>query len=140
MTKEIILTIKGEQKYTAEEVTETVTETGAEYYLKNNSHYVIFEEETEGFKEKTRSVLKFRKGYAELTRKGLVQSHMVFEEDKLYMTAYRTPFGVVPMGIHTKRLQITEEENTIRIEAEYELEAHEEHMADCRIEIMIQAK
>lgn len=140
MTKEVLLTIKGLQRYAAQEPVETVTESEAEYFFKGQSHYVVFEEETEGFTEKTKSMLKIRENCVELTRKGLVESHMTFEPDKLYMTAYRTPFGVIMLGIKTKKLSIKHTISEIVIEAEYALESNDEHMADCNIGITIRER
>lgn len=140
MTKDVMITIKGRQCYSGEEAVETVTEAKAEYYLRNQSHYVIFEEETEGFAEKTKSMLKLRKNCMELTRKGLVQTQMVFEENKLYMSEYRTPFGAVPMGVRTKQFRTAETENSIVVDIAYALEANEEHMADCHIEVTIRSQ
>lgn len=140
MTKEVMITIKGIQRYPKEEAVETVSKAKAEYYLRNKSHYVIFEEETEGFKEKTRSMLKLHGNRMELTRKGLVQSQMVFEENKTYISEYRTPFGAVPMGVHTRKFCVAETEKSIVVDIEYSLEANEEHMADCHIEITIRSQ
>lgn len=81
MTKEVIIIIKGVQKYAGEEIVETVTEAEAEYYLRNGSHYVMFEEETEGFTAITKSMLKFRGEQVELTKKGLIQSHISLKKE-----------------------------------------------------------
>lgn len=140
MKKEITIKIKGKQNYPEGEAVETVTETTGEYYLRNGAHYIMFEETEAGFTQSTKSMLKVRGGQVELTKKGLVQSNLFFEEGKLHNTEYRTPFGVVPMGVKTKQLALLEEENALVIRIAYELQANQELMADCDICIQINSK
>ncbi len=140
MTKEIMLKIKGMQKYPTGEKEENVTEVPAEYFLRNNSHYVQFEECMEGFTASSKCLLKLKGDCVELTKKGLVQSHMVFEEGKLHMTEYRTPFGLMMLGVKTKRVQILQEVDVLAITIEYSLEAAESHMADCKIQMMVKSR
>lgn len=140
MKKEVIIRIKGVQKYPEGERVETITETDGEYYFRNGNYYVKFEEEAEGFSEKTKCLLKMKENHVELTKKGLVDSCMVFEKGKSHVTRYKTPFGMILMGIRTGHLHMLEEENAMAIQIEYELEAEEQHMADCSIRIMVKSR
>ncbi len=137
MTKEVELTIKGFQKYDTHEDNDLQTSTKGEYYYRNGSHYVLYEEHTEGFAETTKSMLKLKDGVLEMTRKGLVNTSMVFEKDKETVSRYKTPFGEMLLGIRTKDLRVIEAEDAIRAQVEYALEAEGRHMAECRIEIQI---
>lgn len=140
MTKEVLLSIKGLQFDESAEDTEIETVTPAQYYKKNNSHYVIYEEIVEGFEETTKNVIKFRESSLDLMRKGLINTHMVFEENKKNMTNYATPYGDILIGIDAERVHLEEEEERIRVDVEYALEINYEHMADCHITMKIQAK
>ncbi len=140
MTKEVLLSIKGLQFDESVEDTEIETVTSAQYYKKNNSHYVIYEEIVEGFEETTKNVIKFRENSLDLMRKGLINTHMVFEENKKNMTNYATPYGDILIGIDAERVHLEEEEERIRVDVEYALEINYEHMADCHITMSIQAK
>ncbi len=140
MTKEVLLAIKGLQFDGSEEDTEIETVTTAEYYKRNDSHYVLYEELTEGFAQTTRSVLKFRDCKLDLTKKGLVNVHMVFEENKRNMTNYSTPYGDILVGIDARRVRFTEEERKIHVDVDYGLEINYEHLADCKISVDIRAK
>lgn len=140
MKKEVVIKIKGLQKYPEGERVETITEATGEYYFRNGSHYVKFEEEVEGFTEVSKCLLKAKEGYVEMTKKGLVDSHMIFEKEKCHRTQYKTPFGVIMMGMNTRHVHMMEEENALAIQVEYGLEAEEEHMADCNIRIMVKSK
>ena len=140
MTKEVELTIKGIQKYDSHEDSDLETKVTGEYYYRNNCHYVLYEEETEGFSQPTKSMLKLKDGVLEMTRKGLINTTMVFDRRKETACNYRTPFGELLLGIRTKGFYVLETENLIRADVEYSLDAQEEHMADCRIKIQIAAK
>ncbi len=143
MTKEVLLTIKGLQfsfgrEGMEEETIETVM--AAEYFYRNGSHYIIYEEPCEDNEEITQTRIKFRDGYLEVTKKGFVNVHMIFEEKKKNISGYSTPFGEILVGIEAKRVKFTEEASHIHADVEYELEINYEHVADCRITIEVQAK
>ena len=93
MTKEVLLALKGLQIENADGGQELETITAADYYLKNGSHYVLYEEVTEGYEDVTKNLIKFRDSCLEVRKKGLVNVHMVFEENKKNMTSYMTPYG-----------------------------------------------
>ena len=140
MTKDITIKIKGKQTYPGGECVETVTETAGEYYMRNGSHYVMYEEQEAGFTQSSKCMLKVYTQGVELTKKGLLQSKMVFEEGKQHMTEYRTPFGVFMLEVQTGRVSVLEEENSLTVRLEYSLGNNEEPMADCDITITVTSK
>lgn len=140
MTKDVLLAIRGLQFDVNEDENKIETINVAEYYNKNNQHYVIYDEITEGFEESTKNIIKFREHSMDLTKRGLVNVHMVFEENKKNMTNYSTPYGNVLIGIDAKKVSCTEEEEQIRVDVEYALEVNYEHLADCKIQVNIRAK
>lgn len=140
MTKEVLLAMKGLQFNACAEDTNIETVQTAEYYKRNNSHYVIYEEASEGFEQTTKNIVKFRDNMLDLTKKGLINVHMVFQENQKNMTNYSTPFGDILIGIDTKRVSMTEQEHQIQIEIEYALEVNYEHLADCRLTMDIKEK
>ena len=140
MKKEVVIRIKGLQKYPEGEQVETTTDAAGEYFFRNGSHYVKFEEAVEGFTEVSKCLLKVREGYVEMTKKGLVESHMIFEKGKCHRTQYKTPLGIIMMGMNTRHIHMMEEENALAIQIEYALEAEDEHLADCNIRIMVKSK
>lgn len=140
MTKEILLSLKGLQMENTEDGQELETITPAEYYQRGGNHYVLYEEVMEGFSDITKNMIKFRDSAMEVTKKGLVNVHMVFEEKRKNMTSYATPYGNVLIGIDTESIQVQEQENRITVEVEYALEANYQHLADCRIEMDIRPR
>lgn len=141
MEKEVLIALKGLQFAMDEEGAQALeTITPAEYYKRNDKHYVVYEEPTEGFTDITKNVIKFGSSQVEVTKRGLVNVHMVFEENKKNMTSYATPFGTILIGIDTDEVQIREEDDRIQVNVAYSLEANYEHMADCRIEMNIRPR
>ena len=137
MTKEVELMIKGVQKYADHVDDDLQTCAKGEYYYRNGSHYVLYEEHNEGFTETTKSMLKLKDGCLEMTRKGLVNTSMVFEQGKETASTYKTPFGEMLLGIRTKKLNVTTAEDKIQIKVAYSLEAEGRHMAECEIEVVV---
>ncbi len=140
MTKEVIITICGLQAGpdTDGEPMEMIT-TG-EYYYKNGKHYLLYEEVAEGESTTTKNRIKAAPDYMELTKKGTVSVHMVFEKDKKNLTHYFTPFGGLMIGIDAKKVEIKETENEMDIEVDYALDLNQEHAADCNIKINVKSK
>ncbi len=141
MTKEVLLTLQGLQFDQREEDADKIEMVMVgDYYKKNDKHYVIYEEITEGFSQPTKNRLKFSEHMLELTRNGLVNVHMVFQENKKNMSNYNTPFGQILVGIDTKKIQIDEREDNIVVDVDYALDINYEFLSDCHIKIDICSK
>lgn len=140
MTKDVLIAIKGLQFDSDNDESNVETVTTAQYYERNNSRYVIYDEVAEGSGQSTQNVIKFRENALELTKKGLVNVHMVFEENTKNMTNYATPFGDILIGIDARKVSMTEEDAHIRVNVDYELEVNYEHLADCEITMEIKAR
>lgn len=109
-----------------------------QYYKKNDTHYVIYDELMEGFKEPVRNTIKFKEHEMNLTKKGLLNVYMVFEENKKNMTNYRTPYGTLLIGLDTSKVSFTEKEDEIKVNVDYSMDVNYEYLADCKIEIKIE--
>ncbi len=141
MTREVLLTMKGlqfDQRGEDSDLIETVVV--GDYYKKNDRHYVLYEEMLEGFNQPTKNRLKFSEHMLEISRSGLVNVHMVFQENKKNLTNYNTPFGQILIGIDTKKIQIEEEQENIVVDVEYALDVNYEFLSDCHIKINIASK
>ena len=106
MEKEILFSLKGLQM-SQEDQEELETIMAAEYYLRNDHHYIVYDEVMEGFEEATKNIFKFDGSCLEVTKRGAVNVHMLFEEQKKNMTTYHTPFGDILIGIDTEKRKRT---------------------------------
>lgn len=137
MKCEVIAAIRGLQFLEEEDGEQIEILTPAQYYLRNGAHYLIYEEVDEDSGSKTKNTLKYRDHILELTRKGAVNAHMVFEEQKKNMTSYGTAFGNILIGIDTSKVSMEEQEQKLCICAEYSMDINYERFADCRIQVEI---
>lgn len=136
MTKDVRISLRGMQ-FGEDGAGDIETDVTGTYYEKNRSHYVLYEEVMEGFREPVRNRIKFGEHFLELTRSGPVNVRMIFEEKKKHMSNYHTPYGDILLGIDTKVVGIVKEPDLIRIDVGYALELNNEYLADCKILITI---
>ena len=94
----------------------------------------------EGLEGKIKNIVKLSPDCMEVTKKGLANTHMVFEVDKKNMTIYSTPFGEFTIGILTKDVVMDRTEDTLNIRVDYEMDMNYEHLADCTISIGVQSR
>lgn len=140
MTKEVIIAIRGLQNgpETDGEPIEMIV--AGEYFYKNNKHYILYEEVMEGESQVTKNRIKISNGQMELNKSGVVNVHMVFEENVKNITQYYTPYGALSMGIDGKKVEINESEHEIDVAVEYGMEMNGEFVADCNISINVKSK
>ena len=142
MTKDVLVSIKGMQFMGMEEEPDEPIEvmTNGNYYFRNGSHYVKYEEIYEGFSETTSNLLKIRPECIELRKKGAANVHMVFETNKKNITYYETPFGKIQMGIATTGITLREDAAQMFVRIEYTLDMNDSYVADCTLDMKVLSK
>lgn len=145
MTQDVLLTISGlhdiaelEQEGESEEI-EVITP--ATYYWKNGKHYILFDEVVEGIPGVIKNKIKITGDETmEILKSGITNAHMVFEKNKSNLTYYETPYGQIHVGIHTRDVDVSVQDDLISVEVEYGLDINHEAQADCRISMNIRPK
>lgn len=141
MTKDVLITITGLQFAVGEEKAEPVEVViPGQYYNKQGQHFLIYDEVMEETDEVTHNLVKFQSHKMEVSRKGLVSVQMIFEENKKNLSYYRTPFGMINMGIAATGIHVDEQEERIQVRVEYALDMNDAYVADCTLNMNIQAK
>lgn len=137
MTKEVKISVCGTQW--GEEIEENTIETEAdgEYFYKNGSHYVFYQEVMEEHSKPSKTRIKWKENELELIRQGVVDTRMIFEENQTHMTDYATPYGSLLLGVNTKTVKVEEKEEEISILVEYQLELDGEVLSGHRLQIGI---
>ena len=139
MTNEVILSIKGIQhEYGDDGITEIIT-TG-NYYFRNGKHYIVYDELIPETGEQVSSTLKMTPKRIDMIKHGPHSAHMVFEANTKNMSLYRTPYGMMEVCFNTFSVELEEQEDMIRVQAEYALEINDGFISDCTIEINVRAK
>ncbi len=141
MEKDVLIHVRGLQMIDGEDDQEPIEiVVPGEYYYRNGSHYLRYEEIIEESSKPTINYIKMSQEGVEVRKKGLINVHMVFEQGKKNMTYYTTPYGTLQMGIAATNLELQEEENMIDMKVDYALDMNEEHVADCYLAIQAQSK
>lgn len=86
-------------------------EVSAEYFCRGESHYLLYEEQTEGASQSSKTRIKLKGSTVELNRQGPIGHCMIFESGKPYRTEYATPFGMLMLDIATRSVERLSGEN-----------------------------
>lgn len=142
MTKDVLVSISGLQMDMMDMEGEPIEViTPASYYCKNGKHYVIYDEIVEGIPEVIKNKIKITDyDVLEIMKTGVTSTHMIFEKDKKNLTYYGTPFGQMLVGVSTKRMDISYDEDCIDVQVDYQLDVNHEPVADCQIRMNIASK
>ena len=97
----------------------------AQYFKRNDSHYLLYEEDIEGF---------------DGTCKSRIKMHMIFEENKRHVVPYNTPYGQLLLGIETRRVQVEEQKDRICVTVEYILDQEGEPFSESCLKLYIREK
>ena len=111
-----------------------------EYYFRSGSHYILYDELVEGEAAPIKNVIKLRDREFTITKKGIINTQMVFTEGKKNMTSYVTPFGNIMIALDTEKIEVKETEEELKIHIDYGLEANYQYIADCQIAVTISAR
>lgn len=139
MTKDVLLSIKGLYTEDNEDADSIETLSPAEFYIKEGVYYLFFEEIMDDTSGIIKSRIKYSDKCFELTRKGEVSVHLLFEEGKKTLNTYQMPYGTLVVGLDTARIQKTETEEEIKIAIDYAMEINYQQVSDNSIEIIIKS-
>lgn len=139
MTKDVLLSIVG--LYIEDNENEDSIETlaPADFYVKEGVYYIFYEEIIDGVNGITKSRIKYQDKCFELTRKGEVAVHLLFEEGKKTLNTYQMPYGTLIVGLDTKVIEMTESDDEIKIHIEYAMEIDYQQVSDNDIDVVIKA-
>lgn len=141
MNKDVLIHVRGLQMMETDDAQEPIEiVVPGQYYFRNGSHYLRYEEMLDDTAETTVNYIKMSPNGVEVRKQGQVNVHMVFEEGKKNKTFYNTPYGTLQMGISATGLELKESEDGIQIKVDYALDMNEEHVADCYLTVQAQSK
>ena len=141
MNKDVLIHVRGLQMMETDDAQEPIEiVVPGQYYFRNGSHYLRYEEMLDDTAETTVNYIKMPPNGVEVRKQGQVNVHMVFEEGKKNKTFYNTPYGTLQMGISATGLELKESEDGIQMKVDYALDMNEEHVADCYLTVQAQSK
>lgn len=107
------------------------------YYMKNNKHYVLYDEVDEESGIKIKNTIKFNENSAEVSRKGDINGKMIFVNGENNQSLYSTPYGDLLMEVLTKEIKLKHQEDNIQLKIDYELYANNSKVSDNIINIEV---
>ncbi len=141
MNKDVLIHVRGLQMMETDDAQEPIEiVVPGQYYFRNGTHYLRYEEMLDDTAETTVNYIKMSPNGVEVRKQGQVNVHMVFEEGKKNKTFYNTPYGTLQMGISATGLELKESEDGIQMKVDYALDMNEEHVADCYLTVQAQSK
>ena len=135
MTKDVWISIRGLQFEGAEDAEEIEVLQKGQYYKRNGTNYLIYEEPVEGSSAIIKNTIKFKNSEAQVSKKGAINTCLSFLENEKNLTNYETPYGNLMIGIDTKQIQIEESEDVLKLHISYALDINYEFLADCKISV-----
>ena len=115
--------------------------TPASYYCRGGKHYILYDEVLEGMAGTIKNRIKITgTDSVEIVKSGLSSSHMIFEKNRKNLTYYRTPYGQMLVGVNTRNMEVSVEDDRINVQVDYELDVNHEPLADCKIKLDIVSK
>ena len=122
MDKEVVISIKGIQKYEGAlpDVVELVT---AGRLVREGSSYTLSYQESEltGL-EGTLTTIQVEGDQVTLMRVGEFNSQLVFQVGRRHLSVYNTPYGALSVGGHTRHLRAELSDRGGDIEVDYSIE------------------
>lgn len=141
MNKDVLIHVRGLQLMETDDEQEPIEiVVPGQYYFRNGSHYLRYEEMLDDSAQTTVNYIKMSSEGVEIRKQGQVNVHMVFEQGKKNKTFYNTPYGTLQMGIAATGLELKEREDDIQMKVDYALDMNEEHVADCYLTVQAQSK
>ena len=122
MEKEVVISIKGMQKYegTPPDIVELVTE--GRLSRDGESYTLSYQESELTGLGGTLTTIQVDGAQVTLMRVGEFNSQMVFQEGRRHLSMYNTPYGAMAIGVHTLHLLADLDGQGGRIEVDYTIE------------------
>ena len=133
MTRDVLISIKGLYSLGGSGEDDIVVTVPGKATKINDTWLLKYEEPVEGMQDRIQSMIKLRRGGAEVVKRGVVRTNMIFEPGKRHETFYETSAGSIRLGILATKVSMTEESSSIHAEIDYAVEVNCQHMTDCHI-------
>lgn len=108
---------------------------------KSGKKYIIYKEYNDEFPEDFKTcIIKIEKDVVTLIKNGVIQSRLILEKDKRHCSPYYTDFGMLMMGIFTKKIIFSSSNDIINLKLEYLLDLNSGFVGTNEIDITLKKK
>ena len=137
MARKAELSLTGRQRDQDGEESVTESRMTADYYEKDGSSYILYEETQEDSGDIVRSIIKYNGSTLEMTRRGAVRSGMIFQAGQAHRTDYVTPYGTLPLEVATREASFSRKEDGTVIRLEYTLSSGGQFLSHYTMDIVL---
>lgn len=137
MNKNVIISVKGSQKLPDQDISRLELITEGKYYRKGNAYYITYKESEVTGMEGTTTTLKVVDGIVTLMRFGAVNSQLIFEEGRKYISHYDTAYGAFTIGVFSNEVNIRMDDNGGEIWVDYTIEIDNNKLGDNDFHMMV---
>ena len=138
MHKEVLVTVTGTRICDLGERETIELVTRGDYFLKNNSFYIVYAESEISGMQGTTTALKAEPGRVTLNRMGVSEFKQIFQQGLYDEGNYITPFGSMYVSVLPSRVQVDLTEAGGSINLEYELEIQRQKTGDHTLHITVE--
>lgn len=138
MRQNVMLTIRGEQRYEGQdpEVIELVTE-GILESMEDGTWQLSYEESDLTGLQGTTTMFRIRPGHVVLSRTGTVQSEMIFEEGVRHDSLYQLEVGALMICVCAKRIRADLSEDGGKLDVLYTVTVEQTMAGTVRYQISV---
>ena len=124
MEKDVIISIKGVQRYENADPDTMELVTAGRLEREGNSYTLSYQESELTGLEGTLTTFQIEPERITLMRVGEFNSQMVFQEGRRHMSMYNTPYGAMTIGVNTRHLlsELTDRGGEIEIDTDIEID------------------
>ena len=136
--KNVVISIKSIQNYGFDEEEELEFTSDGYYYVDNDTACLSYMETAVTGMEGTRTSILVSPRQVMVDRSGIITSRMIFKEGGRYQFQYNTPYGTANLGVDTREIKHSFDENGGELDIVYILDM--EHAVVTRNKFHISVK
>lgn len=122
MEKNVVISIKGMQKYERAEADSVELVTEGRLVREGSSYTLTYQESEMTGLGGTLTTILVNGDQVTMMRAGEVNAQMVFQEGRRHLSMYNTPYGAMAVGVNTRHLLAEIDDHGGEIEVDYAIE------------------
>ena len=140
MERDVYISIRGLHQYVDQDGYDHDVEvvSSGKYYKKNGQQIISYKEQFAHEDKPVRALVKIDQDSLMVSRSGEMAGQMHFQPMRRNLTVYRTPFGVMEMGVTTSTLKMDLDEHNWKIKVNYALDINNQYTGTHEVEIQVQ--
>ena len=108
-----------------------------EYYKRNQTHYIIYNQYDEEAQKMLKNTIKIKDHTVELKKTGFTNVRMYFEKDRKTTSYYDMEEGSMLIETQTGNVAVEEKEDSLQISLGYDLYINQQYVALCNVAIKV---